>query len=416
MRKISIVISLLALCAACCRTEKGAPQAFDYKPGFKALKVDASRLDRIDALLQDHIDRGLLPNALTFVARDGQVIHHKAFGWSDVEGKTPLRTDNLFRMYSQTKAMTTVALMTLYERGLFQLDDPVSKYIPEMTDQVIESKVNDSVWVTRPAKSPVLIRHLLSHSAGINPKGGIDLVMANYPTLEEYVKRLVQQPLLYDPGTGYNYHPASDVWGYLVEYFSGKPLQEYLEEAIFEPLGIQDMAYYYDESYASRLVTMYRGDKTTGAINPVEMWSGRYPFGPETVFAAGGTGLYGTIEGYARFLQMVANGGTFNGRRILGRRTLEVMAQNQLAHPNGGGGNFCYGLGFEVCPEWDPAFGAMHKQTQMVNPGSLNWGGMANTDYLVDPKEGLIILLYTNLVPDPKVWEKFLNTVYQTLE
>ncbi|GHU55768.1 serine hydrolase [Bacteroidia bacterium] len=414
-----IILSLTLFVASCVCDKSDtsvAPQSFSYQPDFKALKVDASRLDRIDNLLQEYVDKGIIPHALTFVAKDGQVIHNKAFGWKDVEQKTPLQKDNIFRMYSQTKAVTTVALMTLFEQGKFQLDDPVSKYIPEMTDQVLVEGSTPEKPITRKAVSPVLIRHLLSHTSGITgvrPQPGTPPV--EYATLEAYVKELVKAPLLYDPGTKWNYHPASDVWAYLVEYFSGKPLQEYLQETIFEPLGIKEMAYYYPAEYKDRFVTIYRGDKDD-KISPVEMWSGRFPFGDDRRFANGGTGLNGTIEEYARFCQMILNNGIYNNHRILGRRTLEVMSKDQVAHPGGGVDAFHFGLGYQVYPGEKLSWDVENGFSPMVSPGSLSWGGMANTDYIIDPKENMIILLYTNRVPDTRVWEKFLNTVYQILE
>jgi CubicO group peptidase (beta-lactamase class C family) len=414
------IILSLALFVASCACDKPStnvvPQAFSYQPDFKALKVDASRLGRIDNLLQEYVDKGIIPHALTFVAKDGQVIHNKAFGWKDVEQKAPLQKDNIFRMYSQTKAVTTVALMTLFEQGKFQLDDPVSKYIPEMTDQVLAEGSTPEKPVTRKAVSPVLIRHLLSHTSGIiGARRQQGTPPVEYATLEAYVKELVKAPLLYDPGTKWNYHPASDVWAYLVEYFSGKPLQEYLQETIFEPLGIKEMAYYYPAEYKDRFVTIYRGDEED-KISPVEMWSGRFPFGDDRRFANGGTGLNGTIEEYARFCQMILNNGVYNNHRILGRRTLEIMSKDQVAHPGGGSDSFHFGLGYQVYPGEKLSWDVENGFSPMVSPGSLSWGGMANTDYIIDPKENMIILLYTNRVPDTRVWEKFLNTVYQILE
>jgi CubicO group peptidase (beta-lactamase class C family) len=351
------------------------------------------------------------------VAKSGQVIHNKAFGWRDVEKQIPLEKDDIFRMYSQTKAITTVALMTLFEQAKFQLDDPVSKYIPEMTDQVIIPGSDRAAPQTRKAESPVLIRHLLAHTSGITgarPQPGVP--RPQYETLEALVKELVKAPLLFDPGTRWNYHPASDVAAYLVEYFSGKPLQEYLQEVLFEPLGIKEMAYYYDEEYKDRFVTIYRAD-STGRMEPVEMWSNIVsPFGSDRRLAQGGTGLNGTIEEYARFCQMILNSGTFNNSRILGRRTVEIMAKDQLPHPGAGESNFRFGLGFQIYPGEGVAWETQNNFSPMVTPGALSWGGMANTDYIIDPKENMIILLYTNRVPDTYVWEKFLNTVYQALE
>ena len=421
MKKI-LFFSLTLVLASCIGNkpddcaESNKPQVFDYQPDFVRLKVDEKRLERIDALLQDYVDQGIIPHALTFVAKNGQVIHNKAFGWKDVENQKPLQKDDIFRMYSQTKAITTVALMTLFEQGYFQLDDPVSKYLPEMTDQVIMPGSDPAAPQTRKAESPVLIRHLMAHTSGISNARIPGISPPNqYETLEEVVRELVQTPLLYDPGTKWNYHPASDVVAFLVEYFSGKSLQEYMQEAIFDPLNIEDMAYYYGEEYKDRFVNIYRAD-STGTIAPVEMWSGRNPFGDDRRFAQGGTGLNGTIEGYARFCQMILNGGYFNHRRILGRRTVEVMAKDQLMHPGGGEANFRFGLGFQIYPGENIAWDVINNFSPMVSAGALSWGGMANTDYIIDPKEDMIILLYTNRIPDTLVWEKFLNTVYQALE
>lgn len=418
MKKILFVGCIFILASCTCNKPKSAntntPQAFSYQADFKQLSVDEVRLDRIDSLLQDYVDQGIIPHALTFVAKNGQVIHNKTFGWRDVEKQIPLQKDDIFRMYSQTKAIVTVALMTLFEQGKFQLDDPVSKYIPEMTDQVIVSGSSPAKPQTRKAESPVLIRYLLSHTSGI---AGMSTRSSLHPegfnTLGEYVKEMVKEPLLFDPGTKFNYHPASDVAAYLVEYFSGKPLQEYLQETIFDPLGIKEMAYYYDETYKDKFVSIYRADDT-GQIKPVEMWSGRYPFGENRKFAQGGTGLNGTIEGYARFCQMILNGGIFNDRRILGRRTIEIMSKNQLSVERES--NFRFGLGFQIYPGESSDWEVINNFSPMVSPGALSWGGMANTDYIIDPKEDMVILLYTNRLPDTLVWEKFLNTVYQVLE
>jgi CubicO group peptidase (beta-lactamase class C family) len=404
-----VVFLALLLLAACARDREAPPRAFSYRPDFAALAIDPARLARVDSLLQAHVDAGVLPHALTFVAKEGQVVHHAAYGWRDAEKRVPLRVDDIFRMYSQTKAVTTVALMTLFEQGKFQLDDPVSLYIPGMTNRVIDRATEGG---TRPAASPVLVRHLLSHSAGINPAR---LDAREHETLATFVEALVRQPLLYDPGTSWNYHPASDVAARLVEILSGRPLQEYVREVILEPLGIRDMAYYYDPAFADRFVTLYR-ERDGRLVPEPATWSGRYPFGDDRRFAQGGTGLNGTIEGYARFCQMILNGGTFNGRRILGRRTLEIMALDQLAPGAGWGDDFRFGLGFQLYPVASDRWNALAGSSPLVSPGALSWGGMANTDYLIDPKEKLVVLLYTNRLPDTRVWEKFLNTVYQALE
>ena len=396
-------------------------QSFIYDKQPQSVNISLERLLYIDRLLQEYVDKGIIPQALTFVAKNGVVVHNKAFGWSDIENKKALKKDDIFRNYSQTKAIATVALMTLYEQGKFQLDDPVSKYIPECTNQVLVEMKEDGAYTTRDAASPLTIRNLLSHTSGIG--GNKDLVAIGrqamekrgnkpFDTLEEQVKETLKYPLAFDPGTQWNYHPASDVVGYLVEYFSGKSLREYVKETILIPLGMKDTDWYYPDSYKSRMVTAYI--EKDGKLDPQEnVWSGQNnPFSSDTRFCQAGTGLNGTIEDYARFCQMILNGGTFNGKRILGRRTIEMMGIDQLPHPNNGGANFCFGLGFMIYPDSQEYAG----YTSMISPGSLSWGGMYNTDYLIDPKEDLIILLYTNRIPDTKIWEKFLNTVYQALE
>ena len=425
MKSISTIF-VIACCVIFSAMAQPKAQKFEYPATVpQQLNISADRLVYIDRLLQEYVDQEIIPHALTFVAKNGVVIHNRAFGWSNVESGKVLKKDDLFRNYSQTKAVTTVALMTLFEQGKFQIDDPVSKYIPECTDQVLVQLNSDGTCTTRPVASPLTIRHLLSHTSGITGNRDLQILRQEqmkkrdnkpYETLAEEVKDLVQLPLAFDPGTQWNYHPASDVWGYLVEHFSGKPLRDYVKETILTPLGMDDTDWYYTESYRDRLVTAY--NERDGKLAANEIWSGigRNPFQTDTRYCQAGTGLYGTIEDYARFCQMILNGGTFNGKRILGRRTIEMMSVDQLPHPNNGGPDFHFGLGFEIYPEKETERKGIANFTPLVSPGSLQWGGMYNTDYLIDPKEGLIILLYTNRVPDTKIWEKFLNTVYQTLQ
>jgi CubicO group peptidase (beta-lactamase class C family) len=398
-------------------------QSFIYDKPAQSVNISADRLLYIDNLLQEYVDKGIIPHALTFVAKNGVVVHNKAFGWNNIENKQALKKDDIFRNFSQTKAIVTVALMTLFEKGKFLLDDPVSKYIPEYTDQVLVEMKDDGSYSTRKAASPLLIRHLMSHTSGV--MGNNDLTTLfnklkekrgkQYDTLEEEVKDMLKFPLAFDPGTQWSYHPSTDVCGYLVEYFSGKSLREYVKETILTPLGMKDTDWYYPDSYKSRMVTAY--NEENGKLVPKDdVWSGRNPFSSDTRYCKAGTGLNGSIEDYARFCQMILNGGTFNGKHILGRRTIEMMAIDQLPHPESGGPDFCFGLGFMVYPQHRIERANVSKLTTMVSPGSLSWGGYYNTDYLIDPKENLIILLYTNRFPDIFIWERFVNTVYQALE
>jgi CubicO group peptidase (beta-lactamase class C family) len=424
--KSLLFFSLVVFFVACAPVETQKPRAFEYpaKMPTPGLKISVDRLKYIDDLLQEYVDKGIIPHALTFVAQNGIVFHNRAFGWSDIESNRLLKRNDIFRNYSQTKAIATVALMTLFERGKFQIDDPVSMYIPECTDQVLEQLKPDGTYTTRRVSSPLTIRHLMSHTSGITGNGGTRTLRQEqmkqrdgqpYQTLAEEVKDLVQIPLAFDPGTQFNYHPSLDVVGYLVEYFSGMPLRDYVKETILTPLGMVDTDWYYPESYRERMVTAYV-ERDGSLVALKDVWSGRDPFQEDTRYCQAGTGLNGTIEDYARFCQMILNGGTFNGKRILGRRTIEMMSVDQLPHPNNGGPDFHFGLGFEIYPEKEIERKGVSNYTLMVSPGSLQWGGMFNTDYLIDPKENLIILLYTNRIPDTKIWEKFINTVYQALE
>jgi CubicO group peptidase (beta-lactamase class C family) len=277
------------------------------------------------------------------------------------------------------------------------------------------------------------IRHLLSHTSGILGNRELNALRQEqmkkrdnqpYETLAEEVKDLLQLPLAFDPGTKWYYHPSSDVGGYLVEYFSGKPLRDYVKETILTPLGMVDSDWYYPESYRERVVTAYI-EQGGELIPQPDEWSGgadltepgrRSPFQEDTRYCQGGTGLNGSIEDYARFCQMILNGGVFNGNRILGRRTVEMMSVNQLPQPNNAGTDFHFGLGFKIYPENPTERKRISSFTPMVSPGSLLWAGKYRTEYLIDPKEGLIILLYTNRLPNTGIWEKYLNTVYQTLQ
>ena len=424
MKSLSF-FSIIVLLAACSSAEKPKPQKFDYPVNIpQSLHISTDRLAYIDELLQAQVDKGILPHALTFAAKDGVVIHHKAYGWNNIESNKMLKPDDLFREYSQTKAVVSVALMTLFEKGLFQIDDPVSMYIPECTDQVLEEMKPDGAYTTRKVASPMTIRHVLSHSSGFLGNRNITSLRQGlmskrdnkpYTTLAEEIKDMIQLPLAFDPGTEWNYNPSSNIVGYLVEVISGKPLRDYVKETILTPLGMVDTDWYFPESYRERMVTAYneRGGQLIAQEN---VWSGRNPFQEDTRYCQGNSGLSGTIEDYARFCQMILNGGEFNGKRILGRRTVEMMSVDQLPHPNAGGPDFHFGLGFEIYPDKETERKGVSNFTQMVSPGSLQWGGMYNTDYLIDPKEGLIILLYTNRNPDIKIWEKYVNTVYQVLQ
>ncbi len=417
---LSVVLSLSAQAA-----KNTAPQKFSY-PGKVPATFDAGRLARIDTVFLGLVDKGLIPHAVTFVAHKGKVVHYKAYGYRDVEAGVPCRKDDIFRMASQTKAYTAVAVMMLFEEGKLLLDDPVKKYIPEFANPQVLVSVNpdDSSFTARPAKRDVTIRHLLTHTAGISygnansrkvyDKMGIPvspLYSLENKTLADVIKVVANCPLEHDPGDKFTYGMATDVLGYLIEVVSGMPVDQFFRKRIFEPLGINSTWFYLPEKEQSRLVKLYE----IGAQGPLKLnmrENGIYqtfPYSGAKTFFTTGAGLSGTIENYARLCQMLLNEGEFNGKRLLGRKTVELMKKNAVGDLRGEIG---FGLAFDD-------FRAQYSYRSIASEGSIRWGGMFGTDYLIDPQEELIVLFYINLQPnqsgtDLKVL--FHNLVYQALK
>lgn len=422
MRKISFLVFVLAIGISGFSQNKSVPETFIYSQKVPET-FDANRLARLDSALQKLVDNGTIPHAVTFVAHHGKVIHNKAFGWRNVEAKIPCQKDDYFRMASQTKAITAVAVMTLFEEGKILLDDPIKKYIPEFENPQVLLSFNekDSTYTTRPASKDITIRNLLTHTSGISYGNGSPLLKIftkkgipplntlENKTLGEVVRTLAACPLEHDPGAKFTYGMSLDVLGYLIEVVSGKQVDQYFKERIFEPLGMNNTFFYLPKGKENRMVTLYQKDKNTALIpNPDKLYQ-TYPYsGAQTMFSTG-AGLSGTIEDYAKFCQMILNGGEFNGKRILGRKTVELMCRNQVKDLRGEIG---FGLAFDD-------FRSEYSHESIASEGSLRWGGMFGTDYIIDPKEELILLFYINLQPnntgnDFKVL--FHNLVYQALK
>jgi len=384
------------------------------------------RLSRIDSVMNRLVSQGYLPNAVTFVARNGQVIHHKAYGWRNIEKRIPAQTNDIFRIASQTKAITSVALMTLYEEGKFLLDDPVSKYIPEFMNMKVLETFNerDTTFSTRPAKGPVTIRQLLTHTSGIHygvlgggpgnmmyAKAGIPAVCSLEPlTIEQVVKKIASLPLLFDPGEKYYYGMNIDVLGYLIEVLSGKPLDVFIKERVFDPLGMADSYFYLPPDKADRLVTLYESSAKGLRLHSNKSYQTFPVSGARSLFL-GGAGLCGSIEDYARFCQMILNGGAFNNHRILSRKTVQLMTTNQIGDKNIGRFSNKFGLGFEI-------FSRENAADHLVSEGSFRWGGMYASDFQIDPSENMVLLIYTNVQPysGPAFAYLFHNMVFQALE
>lgn len=397
------------------------PQKFTYAAKPEAAGFSALRLARVDAMLKKYTHNGTMPNAVTFIAKNGKIVHFKSYGYSNIESKTLVNNNSIFRIASQTKAITSVALMMLYEEGKFLLDDPVSSYIPEFKNPQVIVAINDkdSTASTRPAKREITVRDLLSHTSGI-PYGNKMYAKAKIPgvnsleneTIGSVVKRLAKLPISHDPGEAYTYGLNTDVLGYLVEVLSGMPLDKYFKTKIFDPLGMADTYFYLPPNKKSRLVNLYGKDSLNAPlVFSTNIANQTYPYSGAKVYFSGGAGLVGPIEDYAKFCQMLLNGGTFNGNQILGRKTIELMTCNQIGEKEVWDTGNKFGLGFEITTEKGNA-------KQMGNTGVYGWGGMYATDYKIDPKENLIFLIYTNAnpFPNPDINKRYRGLVYQALK
>ncbi len=388
----------------------------------------SERLKRIDNNIMQWVNDGHTTGAVALIVRNGKIVYHKAFGYDDLEKTKPMRTDDIFRIGSQTKAITSVAIMMLYEEGKFLLDDPVSLYIPEFAkQQVLDSFIaKDSSYTTVPAKSEVTIRQLLTHTSGIDgpfgskeanaifAKGGLNsgTGVDQSRVLEADIKKLGRLPLMHQPGERFTYGKNTDVLGYLVEVTSGMSLDRFFKTRIFEPLRMNDTYFYLPESKYNRLVTLHEEVKEklqkaneeiihNGVIITI------YPKTKGTYFS-GGAGLSSTALDYAIFLQMLLNGGEFNGKRLLSRNTVRMMTMNQIGDINFGNNKF--GLGFGITTEKGSSI--------LPTPeGVFEWGGGFATTYWADPKEKLIGIFYRQLwgTTHREAPNKFKVLVYQAL-
>lgn len=379
-------------------------------------------------MLIQSIDDKWIAGAVGFIARDGKIIYNRAFGESDIETRIPMQTDAIFRIASQTKAIASIGLMMLFEEGKFLLDDPVSKYIPEFAHQQVLDKYSekDTTYTAIPALREITIRDLLTHTSGIDyadigspvmcaiyakagiPAGFGDEKIAFDCKMElgDKMKALGKLPLVHQPGERMTYGLNVDVIGYLIEILSGEKLDQYLKRHIFDPLGMTDTYFYLPEEKRGRLVKVNTEDANHHVtIMPQECVN--YPILRGTYFS-GGAGLSSTTKDYAAFLQMLLNKGEYNGKKLLSRRTVELITCNQIGDLNLGVDKF--GLGFEITTERGQA-------VLGISEGSFAWGGYFGTKYWADPKEGLVCLLFMQQSPLSRgeIENKFKVLVYQAL-
>lgn len=402
----SFVLLFLAIFAV--TTGATSAPAGDLPSGDPAaLGFSAERLERIDHALQGYIDRREISGAVGLVARRGKVVYHKSFGSRDVESAAAMENDAIFRIASMTKPIASVALMMLWEEGAFQLRDPVSKFLPEFQDmQIASTPGNEDVRVPRkltPATKPITIQHLLTHTAGLaNPYRGAaqplyeKLRAERTPdwTIGDYVSRLAKLPLNFEPGERWEYGPATDVVGRLVEVISGQPLDEYLRGKIFEPLGMEDTHFYLPRSKLGRFTALYRPN-ADGRIELNERPDdeSRWVQEPHIYFSGAG-GLVSTTADYFRFHQMMLNGGQLDGVRILGPRTVRLMTANHIGDNSVWlrGPGYGFGLGYAVTT--DIGLSGMPNSI-----GTYGWGGAYCTVFWVDPEEEIVGILMTQVSP-----------------
>jgi CubicO group peptidase (beta-lactamase class C family) len=388
------------------------------------LGLDPARLSYLDAHLQKYVDQGKLAGTLVLVARHGAIAHFEAAGYADRERQAPMQRDTIFRIYSMSKPITSVALMQLYERGLMQIDDPVEKYIPEFADLRVFSMGTYPNYVTRRPDRPMTVRDLLSHQGGLTygylARTNVD---AGYRELEVdaggkertltgMVSALAKLPLEFSPGDAWNYSVSVDVCGYLVEVISGQRFDDYLRTNVFEPLGMPDTGFHVQPASHDRLAACYGVGQEGGlslTTNPnasvvlIDDPRNSAFLRPPT-YLSGGGGLVSTATDYFRFAQALCNDGELEGERIIGRKTLELMTSNHLpggkdlmGHALGRWAETTFsgigfGLGFSVT--LDPS------QAQISGtPGEFSWGGAASTTFWIDPIEDLVVVFMTQLMP-----------------
>jgi CubicO group peptidase (beta-lactamase class C family) len=423
MKNISIAFLTLLLQVANLSAQKITPLTTPEAAGFSS-----ERLKRLDREMNDWAKQEWMQGGAALIIRNGKVAYYKAVGYNDLEAKLPMQKEDIFRIASQTKAITSVAMMILFEEGKFLLDDAVSKYIPAFKKQQVLDKFNaaDTTYTTVPAKSEITIRQLFTHTSGLgyaqigskeanaiyaksNLTAGIGI---QNDKLLDAMNRLGKLPLMHQPGEKWTYGLNSDLLGCLVEVISGMTLNDFFRTRIFEPLGMKDTYFHVPQEKANRLVNLYKEDSTGHLVKAgSNMLNGpvgtNYPLINSTYYS-GGAGLSSTIYDYGIFLQMLLNNGVYNGKRILSRNSVRLMTMNQIGDLSRGDDKF--GLGFQIVSEKGSA-------RTPAQAGTYSWGGAFATSYWVDPKEKMVMLFYRQLQGGTHgdVVEKFRALAYQAI-
>ncbi len=388
---------------------EGLPRAIPEDVG-----MSTSRLERINPVMQGYVDNGKIPCALTMIAREGKLVHFEKCGMQDIAAAKPIEFDTIFRLYSMTKPITSVAVMMLYEEGHFQLSTPVSEFVPFFKDMKVYTEDGSAVV---DAEREVTIKHLLAHTSGLIYESDREdhPIDQRYEDADLYggdltnmIQKLGNIPLIHQPGSAWKYGMSTDVLGYLVQIVSGMPFETFLKTRIFNPLGMNDTGFSVRVENANRYSKVYEfgDDGDLQAIEKVHAATG-----PLSFFHSGGGGLQSTAADYLRFCQMVLNDGELDGVRLLGRKTVELMTMNHISddwQPSNRTGTG-FGLGFSVITD-------VAETHTLGSVGTCSWGGMASTTFWIDPVEELIAVFMTQLVgADSPFHAQFRVLAYQAL-
>lgn len=377
------------------------------------LGLSTDRLRHVDAATHAYVDKGKLPGVQVLVSRGGELVHHDCYGHADVEAERPVTPDTIYRIYSMTKPVTSVGLMMLYEEGAFLLENPISRWLPEFADVQVFDGGTAAAPTTRPAARPITVHDVLTHMSGLTygfhfqtpvdemyrARGLGDFSEPTFD-LAEGIERMAALPLLFDPGTRWNYSMSTDVCGRLIEVMSGQALDVFLRDRVLRPLGMVDTAFSAPEEDLGRCSSLYTRSPSGG----LQRMAGPEAMVRPPTFLSGGGGLVGTGRDYLRFCHMLLRGGELDGERLLGPRTVAYMARNHL--PGGkllnevGQSTFAeaamagtgFGLGFAVIED------AAALQN-LASEGEASWGGAASTAFWVDPVEDICVVFMTQLLP-----------------
>ena len=409
--------------------------------------LSSKGLARIGPAMQKYIDRKMVPNVTTLVAREGKIVHYEARGYMDLKGHKPIARDTIYRLYSNSKPIAGLAILILYEDGLLTLDDPVSMYIPAFKNQMV---VNPAAGLGRneppgtvplvPTKREITIRDCLRNTTGLATpqrtpyaiarlyqkyvnKSGWNLDANLYITpknsFRERIEAHARIPLSFQPGTDFEYHVGYPAIGVIIEEITGRTLEEFYQERIFKPLHMEDTSFYLNEECLDRFPTCYRSELKDGSWNNAVLdkpETSEKLKGPKVFFAAGGDmgGILSTAEDYARFAQLLLNNGELDGVRLLGRKSVELMTANHTKDIlTISGPGFGFGLGVGVYKGGSPL-------PIMRSIGTFGWSGAAGTTFFADPKEKLLAICFTQVInhmviPGNSIHEEFEKLVYQSL-